>query len=194
MINQKNLFYFLIIFPMLLFGTTANSGSTIVYFATEMWPGEGIPRFKAKQDIIPFSEPRKDSKKVEGLQINKGEMIEFTQTLFKSVKTGTVTISRTIQFEATNYGTTNYLSKHDYYNTGENLDLTLNEGDVLTVFMPRAEGHLFFKFKGEVYSGLCEPCGEADFKTEWWLKIEQNLKSGWILKDSTSIEDLGRSF
>ena len=179
---------------MLLFGTTANSGSTIVYFATEMWPDDGIPRFKAKEDIIPFSEPRKDAERVDGLQINKGEIIEFTQTLFKSVKTGTITIDRTIQFEATNYGARNYLSKHDYYNTGEHLDLTLNEGDVLTVFMPRAEGSSFFEFKGEVYSGLCEPCWEADFKTEWWMKIDQDLKSGWILKDSASVEELGRSW
>ncbi len=192
--NSRFLACLVIICPLLLFETEASTDNSTVDFATEMWPGEGIPQFRAKKDIIPLREPRKDSEIVEGLKIGKGENIEFTKTHFKSVKTGTIIIDQPIQFEATNYGERNYLSKGAYYHSGKRIDLTLKKGDVLTVLMQRAEGDIFFMFQDEIFSGSCDPCWEADFETEWWIRVNQDSKSGWILQDGSSVEFLGRGF
>ena len=161
---------------------------SIAFFATEMPPGEYPPQYKAKADLVALIKPEIGARKIEELVIKGGEIIEFTKTFYRSRKPGVIVLNQATQVEATSYGKTNYLSRKDYYGSGEHVILKLDKGDVLHVLLPRAEGDIFFKFEGEIYGGYCSPCWDAPYEEELWINVERNSLSGWILVSDKHIE------
>ena len=165
-----------------------------VLFSTGLWPGEGIPRFKSKMNLRPLLKPNLDSLPVKGMEVKKGTILNFTETLYQTIESGLVIIGETQKLEVTNYGNIKYLSRDDYYSSGKLTNLTLKKGDQINVLQNRAEGQIFFEYQGNIYTGLCKPCYDASYKTAWWVKVTLLSKSGWVLINENTVEFLQREY
>ncbi|NES05976.1 MAG: hypothetical protein F6K22_26130 [Okeania sp. SIO2F4] len=165
-----------------------------VLFSIDLWPGEGIPRFKSKMNLQPLLRPNLDSPPVTGLEVKKGTILNFTETLYQTIESGLVIIEQTQKLEVTNYGNIKYLSRDAYYSSGKQTNLTLKKGDQINVLQNRAEGQMFFEYQGNIYAGWCKPCYSASYKTAWWVKVTLLSKSGWVLINENTVEFLQREF
>ena len=172
----------------------SNPNESDVLFSTGLWPGEGIPRFKSKMNLQPLLKPNLDSPPVTGLEVKKGTILNFTETLYQTIKSGPVIIEQTQKLKVTNYGNIKYLSRDAYYSSGKQTHLTLEKGDQINVLQGRAEGEIFFEYQGNIYVGLCKPCYGASYKTAWWVKVTLLSKSGWVLINENTVEFLKREF
>ncbi|MDJ0556274.1 MAG: hypothetical protein QNJ68_17920 [Microcoleaceae cyanobacterium MO_207.B10] len=165
-----------------------------VLFSIGLSPGEGIPNFKSKMNLQPLQRPNLDSPPVEGLEVKKGTIFNFTEAQYQTIESGLVIIKETQQLEVINYGNIKYLSKDAYYSSEKETNLTLKKGDQINVLQSRAEGQMFFEYQGNIYAGSCEPCYGASYKTAWWVKISLSSKSGWVLINESTVEFLEREF
>lgn len=171
-----------------------NSSVTNAYFTSELWSGEGIPRFKAKINISALLKPSTESTPVEGLVIKKGSIFEFIKTNFQTLEPTALQIEQEQQLIVINYGQRKFLSRDDYYSNRKPTKLTLKKGEIINVLQYRAEGEFFFEYQNNVYGGGCPPCQEATVKTAWWVQIEKGTKSGWVLIEESTVEFLERQF
>lgn len=165
-----------------------------ILFSTGLPPGEGIPSFKSKMNLQPLLKPNLDSPPVPGMEIKKGTILNFTETLYQTIEPGSIIIKETQKLEVTNYGNIQYLSRDDYYSSGKQTNLTLKKGDKINVLQNRAEGQMFFEYQGNIYAGSCQPCYDASYKTAWWVKVNLLSKSGWVLINENTVEFLKRQF
>ena len=164
------------------------------YFSAGIWAGEGIPRFSAKENINVFATPNKKLSPVEGVSIKPGTEISFKKTLLKTITPGEVKIEKEENVEAQNYGKVKFISKAYYYSSGTNQNLEFMPGDTIKVLSYRAEGHYFYEFKGDVFSGKCSACFEGQPLQEWWVQTEINGETYWVLIEEDSVNFLPRSF
>ncbi|MGD1716053.1 hypothetical protein [Dapis sp. BLCC M172] len=165
-----------------------------VLFSTGLWPGEGIPRFKSKMNLQPLVKPKLDSPPVQGLEVKKGTILNFTETLYQTIESDIVIIEETQKLKVTNYGNIKYLSRDAYYSSGKQIYLTLEKGEQINVLQNRAEGDTFFEYQGNIYAGWCQPCYGASYKTAWWVKVTILSKSGWVLINENTVEFLKRLY
>ncbi|MGD1703562.1 hypothetical protein [Dapis sp. BLCC M229] len=172
----------------------SSSNKSDVLFSSGLWPGEGIPRFKSKINLQPLLKPNLDSPPVKGMEVKKGTILNFTETLYQTIEPGSLIIQETQTLEVTNYGNIKYLSRDAYYSSGKQTDLTLQKGDQINVLQNRAEGQIFFEYQGNIYAGLCRPCYSASYKTAWWVKVSLLSKSGWVLINENTVEFLKREY
>ncbi|MDY7008122.1 MAG: hypothetical protein SWX82_30380 [Cyanobacteriota bacterium] len=170
------------------------SSDSDVLFSTDLWPGEGMPRFKSKVNLQPLQKPNSDSEPVTGLEIKKGTLLNFTETRYQTIASGPVAIAQTQELRVTNYGNIKYLSRDAYYSSGKQTNLTLQKGDQINVLQYRAEGNMFFEYQGNIYAGECPECSGAFYQTAWWVKVSLSSKSGWVLINSNTVEFLERQF
>jgi len=172
--------------------STSNESDAL--FSIGLWPGEGIPRFKSKMNLQPLLKPNLDSPPVTGIEVKKGTILNFSETLYQTIESGLVIIEETQKLEVTNYGNIKYLSRDDYYSSGKLTNLTLKKGDQINVLQNRAEGQIFFEYQGNIYAGSCQPCYGASYKTAWWVKVNLLSKSGWVLINENTVEFLQREY
>ena len=172
----------------------STSNQSEVLFSIGLWPGEGIPRFKSKMNLQPLLRPNSDSPPVRGMEVKKGTILNFTETLYQTIKSGPVIIEETQKLEVTNYGNIKYLSRDDYYSLGKPTNLTLEKGEQINVLQNRAEGQIFFEYQGNIYAGSCQPCYGTSYETAWWVKVTLLSKSGWVLINENTVEFLQREY
>lgn len=164
------------------------------YFATDLWPGEGIPQFSAKETINVFTIPNQNSSPVEGINIQPNTKIIFNQTLLKTITPVGIKIDKKETITARNYGKVNFISRSDYYDNGREQTLIMQPGDILKVLSYRAEGEYFFEFREQVFAGQCSLCSLGEPTQEWWVKTEIKGKNYWILINNKSVNFLPRLF
>ncbi len=164
-------------------------------FVSELSPGEYLPEFYAATTHLTLhKEPSKASLVVEQYQIKKGEKISFDETRYCTIKPATVkAINSTYIEDVTKYGKLNYFSIKTYYGSVASSEskLTLKPGDVIEYLQYRAESSCIFRYRGEIYSGICNFEGSpnsADFNmdslpiNDLWVRITRNKKPiGWFL-------------
>jgi len=183
--------------------------NSIVYsFESELWPGEGIPTFRAIHDsLILYKEPSILSPKIKLHNINKDDIITYDKTLFRTVKPGIIIAQSSGKFYGRSFGNITYLSNHMYYHESKkSMYFTYELGDSIRYLQYRAEGSCIIQYKGEILE--VDDClwnivkNEKQFKkisdntTEWWIRItnSNNKPIGWLLLDEKSVENLGRRF
>jgi hypothetical protein len=164
------------------------------YFTSELSPGEGVPIFRAKVNIQVLQLPNEGSKPVVGFVLEKGTNFESLKTQYQTIKPGTKIIEEGTALNVSNYGKIKYLSKDDYYFSGKQDTLHLKKGDKINVLQSRAEGSLCFEYQGSIYCGFCPPCNGARYETAWWVMIEQNSKTGWVLIEDNTVEIVDHAF
>lgn len=164
------------------------------YFSSGLWPGEGIPRFRAKKDLNLSKESSLESPTLEDAIITKGSPVNFSETLLITKEPVQVSLKEDMKTTGTNYGKRKFLSKDDYYRKGKFQDIRISAGQVINVLQYRAEGDYFYEFEGEIYAGNCPICSSVEPKIEWWIKSTVNTISGWILINDESVEFLEREF
>ena len=167
---------------------------TYGYFSSELWPGEGIPRFRAKRDLNLAQKPSLESPLLEDAIITKGSLVNFSRTLLITKEPVQVTLKQDMKATGTNYGKRKFLSQDDYYNAGEVQDIYIAAGQVINVLQYRAEGNYFYEFAGEIYASNCPVCSSVEPTIKWWIKSNVNKISGWILINDESVEFLEREF
>ncbi len=167
----------------------------IPYFISEMWPEEGRPSFRAKNNLRLHTEPKKNSPLAKAI-IKKGEIINFTSTRHITIRPKEIVISGDMEIpDATNYGKLKYLSHHDYYNSGKRARLNLKKGQKIKILQYRAEGEYLLECDGNVYGTECPICTEkTEPETEWWGMVNKAGSQGWILINDQTVQFMGREF
>lgn len=161
-------------------------------FESALWPGEGRPVFIAGADLTPQERPVKDACGIPNLKILKGRKIDFTETRYRTVKSGEIVVTAAASLSVTSYGKGDYLSLEVYYQQGIQKTIHLKSGDSLEYLQYRAEGECLIRMEGEVFA---LPPHEnikivSEPRTEWWvLAVDQQKKPiGWVLIDDRTVE------
>lgn len=165
------------------------SGSCLAaYFETESWPGEGIPRFSAKRNILKLHiQPTRKSRQRK-IRYQEGERLDYDKSKMITLKSVTLT-ART---EITD------LSCLD----SPEIKQTIKPGDTIEYLQYRAEGYITARYKKQIceifimdnepkFDGL-----EKEPVVEWWVRVidKNNKVQGWLLVDKAQINYLDREF
>lgn len=169
--------------------------SSEVCFTSELWPGEGRPRFRAKRSLVVYQSPSLASAPLTGDEITAGELIEFTDTRFHTVRPGVVVVKEaTTLAPARAYGPVTYLAKQDYEHSGKRESILLKQGETVLVLQYRAEGEYVVQIHGNVYGVHCALCAEAKPETQWWVQVGKGSRRGWVQINEENVEFLDREF
>jgi len=167
-------------------------------FESGLWPGEGRPVFIAGADLTLQARPVKDACGIPKLKILKGRKIDFTETRYRTVKSGEIVVTAPASLSVTSWGKTDYLSPEAYYHQGKIKTIELKSGVSLEYLQYRAEGESLIRMEGEV---LSLPPHEniriaSEPRTEWWVLAvdEQKQPLGWVLIDDQTVEFAERQF
>ena len=186
---------------------TAGHAKAPVVFETGMWPGEGRPRLVAgKNTLLLRAEPRRDAPTRTVLRVNKGQLVEFGETVYRTTVPGRLKVLRNSQVTGRRLGSILRLSRDDYYNGGyPHGSLPVRTGEVIDYLQYRAEGSCLVRIRGEALEA--DPCPDSTAaaavqfalqtapQTEWWVEVLlKGQPGGWLLVDGTMVREAGRTF
>lgn len=177
-------------------------------FESELWPGEGIPRFAARVDHLTlYQEPGKSASVLVKHPVQVGEEVTYDEIRFRTLQSGQISARRAGTFLARNFGDIAYLSKEIYYSSAGGWEkISYEAGDSFQYLQYRSEGSCFIRHDSEIleidwcsWVGISQTNGFDVTKrpvTEFWIRVvynEEPLK-GWLLVDGKSVEMLPRQF
>ena len=177
-------------------------------FESELWPGEGIPRFAAKVDRLTLhKQPLRSSSLAGAHPIKKGQAIAYGATLFRTVRPGLIRATEATKLSGRSFGDIVYLSTDRYYagEAGWN-EVPFAAGESFAYLQDRAEGSCLIRRQHVVFEiESCPWLGGATGRgfnlmeepvTEWWIRVEGKEKQplGWLLVDEESVDLLPRGF
>lgn len=177
-------------------------------FESELWPGEGIPRFAAKVDRLTlYEQPSRSSSLAGARPIKKDQAIAYSATLVRTVRPGLVTATESTTLSGRSFGDIGHLSMDRYYagEPGWN-EVPFAAGESFEYLQDRAEGSCLIRRQRVVFEiEACPWLGgapDSGFKlveepvTEWWIRVEGKEKQplGWLLVDEESVDLLPRGF
>ena len=168
---------------------------TKVYgFESELGPGEGTPVFVAKKDLNVYENPTEKSRLIKGVNILKGEKIDFDQTRFRTIKPGLVNVLTTDSTTVSSYGKIDFLSRDDYSHNHKEKLITFKSGESFELLQYRAEGHYLIRIDGEVIDIHLRKnlMISSEPVTEWWVQAldKQKKPIGWVLIDEKKVRFL----
>ncbi len=149
-------------------------------FIRDGWPGEGTPRFAAKNNQLVLHKTPDSTSERRRLRYKAGWLIVWDQSKVITRKSAIWTVKKAI-----NRGT-----------CGE-----LSPGDKVEFLQFEAEGWGTFKVGDELCS--LKATRDSDFdkgdewpEVEWWVRVLDNTKSpvGWLLIDVQQVNLLRRKF
>lgn len=175
-------------------------GNAVTYgFESELWPGEGVPVFKAKKDIAVNMYDKPNGKVTKKYQFKSKEKIAYSASLYRTTKVGRVKVTSVTTLSGVNFGNIKYLSEKLYESDDvDEVDIKFKKDEVFDYLQYRAEGACLVSYKQNVIE--LEFCAWAaggndafklvrEPKTEWWIKTTQ----GWLLIDEKTL-DISREF
>ncbi len=111
-------------------------------FDSELWPGEGIPRFAAKSDrLVLHEQPDTASPVVITQAVDPGEEIAYDRTRFRTVDEGLVIAQQPGRLFGRDLGDVEHLSEDRYYAADPTFEeITYTKGDSFAYLQYRAEG------------------------------------------------------
>jgi len=176
-------------------------------FEIALWPGEGRPRLVAgSTTLTPHAEPRADAPTGAPLRVEKGQVLEFGETLYRTTVAGRLMVLKDAVVTGRRLGSALRLSRDDYYSDRyPTASLPVRAGEVIDYLQPRAEGSCFVRLRGEIMEA--DPCPhlvvepverfalDMEPRTEWWVRLRINGRPGdWLLVDGKSVREGGRTF
>jgi len=184
-------------------GHPKNAGA----FQVGLWPGEGRPRLIAGTTTLsPRTEPRTDAPTGTALHVRKGQVVEFAETVYRTIVPGRLKVTKDAQVRGRRLGSMRRLSRDEYYSDRYPMAaLAVRAGETIEYLQYRAEGSCFVRIRGEVIDA--DPCPdvlvdpdevavlEAKPKTEWWIQVVlKGRPEGWLLVDGKNVREEGRTF
>lgn len=179
-----------------------------IVFASELWPAEGVPKFKVGTEVLTiYDQPSLKSRVINELEVKPGTEIRFKDFRYITVSSGILAAREDGYLEGEDYGEIRYLSKNDYYqNYGKKTvsrTIKYRKGESIELVQYRAEGSSFIRKEGHiivlerlpwVYSNSPLILSKNPI-TEGWIKvIDVNGDSvGWVIIDSNIVVETGRS-
>lgn len=188
-------------------GDTAGSDGSATAFETGLWPGEGRPRLVAGTTTLALrTEPRTDAPTGTALHVERGQPVEFEETMCRTRVPGRLKVLRDSEVTGRRLGSIVRLSRDDFYSgqysTGS---LPVRAGEVIDYLQYLAEGSCLVRIHGEVLDAdpcpdsVADPVGqfelETEPQTEWWVRVQfEGRLKGWVLVDGITVREVGRSF
>lgn len=176
--------------------------ATGAVFESDLWPGEGIPVFKAVAQQLRLHEaPSAASKVVEILTVKPKQPLTFDGTRYRTMKVGQFRVSAPTAVTGRTLGGISRLSRSDYYSGRFGpARVDVARGDTIEYLQYRAEGTCFVRIAGSVIDA--DPCPtekKAEFTlvaepvTEWWIQITVGGQSvGWLLIGGSTAKVIDR--
>lgn len=181
-----------------------------VSFESELWPGEAVPRITAKNQYLElYRRPSLGSPLVRIHTIQRGAIIEFDESRYRTVSAGLITANHNGHFTARDFGKTKYLTWAQYYHYRGALlykKLEYREGDQFGLLQYRANLSCLISFQESVWEvTLCpqilpNTIGRSGFtgsvpRTEWWIRVlgAKRQSLGWLLIEGEMVEIDGYS-
>jgi hypothetical protein len=173
-------------------------------FESELWPGEGRPRFEAVASELAIREaPSLSATIVRRLAVTRGQQVAFDDTRYRTIESGHLRAVASVDLAGRVLGTTRLLTRDAYYKGRfPQQVVAVKEGDVVEYLQYRAEGTCFVRVADQVIDA--DPCPAEDHrafrtisqpKTEWWIRLVlDRVPVGWVLVDQTTVKESGRSF
>lgn len=173
-------------------------------FSSELWPGEGIPRFKPRlAEVTLYERPDSGSPIARRLEFPAAVEIPFSAFRFVTTTPGIVRAARAGAIHARSFGSLPYLSRDSYYSSySEYRSIHFNAGDVFEFLQYRAEGTGLIRVGGEVLDAELPWVWEEDsgFEVlsdpvhESWIQLDGHagVPVGWLNVDE-SAEEVGRA-
>lgn len=163
-------------------------------FVAALWPGEGIPRLRARVALPLYETPvaefaRPGSTLPEGTSFGAD-----AGTLLVTRKAAALSLPNGLDLVARGYGPRRVLSRDDYYDAGRSASIRVEPGEQIEVLQYRAEGEWIFRHAGEVYAAHCDLCASVAPEVEWWVFVDGPGDSGWVRITEHSVEVLDRAF
>jgi hypothetical protein len=177
-------------------------------FESELWPGEGVPRFAAKTDrLVLHREPDISSPVVARQAVEPGQEIAYDRTRFRTIDEGLVIAREPGRLLGRSLGDVEHLSESAYYGADPTLEeIPYAEGEAFAYLQYRAEGTCMIRHDGAVFEidgcpweGAPPQGGDFDLArrpvTQWWIEVTaQGRALGWLQVDAQTVDPLPRRF
>lgn len=173
-------------------------------FETELWPGEGRPKFQAVTNELAIRERPLTSARIEQrLRVSKGQQIAFDETRFRTIEAGRLQVLAYTSVTGRLLGTIRLHTRDAYYKEHfPEVAIACKQGDVIEYLQYRAEGTCFVRVGDEVVdAGPCPAHDDQRFrvvtqpKVEWWIRVVlDRAPIGWVMVDGKTVKQSGRSF
>ena len=175
-----------------------------IVFASDIWPGEGIPVIVLQRTALPvFAEPDPSATVVDTLKGRVGQRVSFDSTRYQTLTSGSVAIHTLFTLTGRDLGDVKRLTLDRYYQPNEaEVSIPIVAPETLEFLQYRAEGSCFVRVQGKVIDA--QPCPGfgresvsviRDPVTRWWILVRgAGGASGWILVSDTTARAVRREF
>ena len=186
-----------------LLASSAQAGQSIV-FATDLWPGEGIPVIQMQRTALPVhAEPDPASEVVDTLRGRVGQRVAFDSTRYQTIESGTIGIHTSFELKGRNLGDLKHLTLDRYYQPNESeTSIPMTAPATVEFLQYRAEGTCFVRVQNTVIDA--QPCPGfgresvsivRDPVTRWWVLVRGvRDKPGWLLITDSTAKAVRREF
>ncbi len=173
-------------------------------FETELFPGEGIPEFRAVKttSLALRAEPLKSAAVVGRVKVKSGERVEYDRVRHRVITPGQIEIVGPVTIKGRVLGPISFLSKDSYYSGSyPTATFKLTAGRVIEYLQYRAEGTDFLRIDGQVVDAY-EYVGKPELwrtvrqpTTELWIHVLfHNRPAGWLLLQAEQVKEAARHF
>lgn len=182
----------------------AESDTTTVTFAIDLWPGEGIPVIEMRRDeLLLHADPDQASPVVDTLRGRIGQRVAFDSTRYQTIQSGTIAFLETGSVTGRDFGIVRHLPLESYYQADmAEVAIPVSAGDSVEFLQHRAEGTCFVKIGDRVIDA--EPCpgfGRDSVlvvrqpETQWWIRVRGHGGAfGWLLVSDSTARSARREF
>ena len=186
-----------------LLGSSVREGESVV-FASDVWPGEGIPVIEMRRSALPlYTEPDHTSGVVDTLRGRVGQRVAFDSTRYQTIESGTIRIHSPLGLKGRDLGDVKHLTLDRYYQPNEaETSIPLAASSTVEFLQYRAEGTCFVRVENRVIDAHpCPGFGREsvsvvrDPVTRWWVLVRGvKDKPGWLLVSDSTAKSVRREF
>jgi len=177
-------------------------------FDSDLWPGEGMPRFAAKAEFLTLHKaPSQSSPVAVKYRAVVAQEIRYDQTRLRTLRAGKVTAKVAGAWSGRRFGPISHLSKAQYYSQAAAwTDYAYSAGETFEYLQNRAEGACLIKYRGDVleidWCPWLDRNTTSDFEMsvapeiQWWIRVIGDNKHpmGWLLVEENVVTFLPRQF
>ncbi|HZI27297.1 MAG TPA: hypothetical protein VFD64_04030 [Gemmatimonadaceae bacterium] len=186
-----------------LLASSARAAESVV-FASDLWPGEGIPVIEMRRPALPvYSEPDPTSSVVDTLRGRVGQRVAFDSTRYQTIESGTIRTHSSLELKGRDLGHVQHLTLDRYYRPNEaEISIPLAASSTVEFLQYRAEGTCFVRVQNSVIDA--QPCPGfgresvsvvRDPVTRWWVLVRGvKDKPGWLLVSDSTAKSVRREF
>lgn len=175
-----------------------------VEFATDLWPGEGIPVIETRRPRLPLrSAPDPDARIVDTLETRVGKRVAFDSTRYQTIEAGSISVLGTFRVTGRDLGEITHVPLDTYYASARaEISIPVAATATIDLLQYRAEGTCFVRLERRVIDA--QPCpgfGRESVKvvrepvTRWWIRAQgKGGAFGWLLLTDSTAQSVRREF